>query len=192
MEKTRDDLDDKEARKRSFQEGHPITSELRSREIKKDKPRGPQKMDKAMFKPRWHGQEVRWPRIYHGKDKVARKRSFQKYHPITSELRSREIKGLKSSELESINHALKRARGDGYNSEYLRHTSNLGPRNSLSFYGHYTAHRLENLPATFSFKYIQDKMGVTSVKDKIRKARLRWFGHVQRRCTDVLCRGVRG
>ncbi|KAG5597848.1 hypothetical protein H5410_039080 [Solanum commersonii] len=29
---------------------------------------------------------------------------------------------------------------------------------------------------------IQDKVGVTSVVDRIKERRLRWFGHVKRRC----------
>ncbi|XP_070055474.1 uncharacterized protein [Nicotiana tomentosiformis] len=32
---------------------------------------------------------------------------------------------------------------------------------------------------------ISDKMGVTPIEDKIREARLRWFGHVRRRSTDA-------
>ncbi|XP_059277511.1 uncharacterized protein LOC132031532 [Lycium ferocissimum] len=35
---------------------------------------------------------------------------------------------------------------------------------------------------------IRDKVGVASVADKIREARLRWFGHVERRCEDALVR----
>ncbi|KAG5581552.1 hypothetical protein H5410_052179 [Solanum commersonii] len=35
---------------------------------------------------------------------------------------------------------------------------------------------------------IRDKMGVASVKDKMREAGLRWFEHVKRRCTDALSR----
>ncbi|KAK4362345.1 hypothetical protein RND71_017586 [Anisodus tanguticus] len=33
---------------------------------------------------------------------------------------------------------------------------------------------------------IRDKVGVTSVKDKMQEARLRWFGHVQRRDIDTV------
>lgn len=33
---------------------------------------------------------------------------------------------------------------------------------------------------------IQDKVGVASVVDKIREARLRWFNYVKRRCTGAL------
>src|SRR5688572_21388903 len=32
---------------------------------------------------------------------------------------------------------------------------------------------------------IWDKVGVASIEDKMRERRLRWFGHVQRRCTDI-------
>ncbi|XP_070035032.1 uncharacterized protein [Nicotiana tomentosiformis] len=32
---------------------------------------------------------------------------------------------------------------------------------------------------------IRDKVGVTPIKDKMREARLRWFGHVRRRSTDA-------
>ncbi|XP_059311654.1 uncharacterized protein LOC132063211 [Lycium ferocissimum] len=32
---------------------------------------------------------------------------------------------------------------------------------------------------------IWDKVGVATVEDKMREARLRWFGHVHRRCTDA-------
>lgn len=35
----------------------------------------------------------------------------------------------------------------------------------------------------FRNEVIQDKVEVASLADKIRKARLRWFGHVKRRCT---------
>jgi len=32
---------------------------------------------------------------------------------------------------------------------------------------------------------IIDSIGVASIKDKMRKVRLRWFGHVRRRSTDA-------
>ena len=32
---------------------------------------------------------------------------------------------------------------------------------------------------------IQNKVGIALVVDKMRKARLRWFGHVKRRCVDT-------
>ncbi|XP_070033091.1 uncharacterized protein [Nicotiana tomentosiformis] len=35
---------------------------------------------------------------------------------------------------------------------------------------------------------IRDKVGVTPIEDKIREARLMWFGHVSRRSTDALVR----
>ncbi|KAK4352852.1 hypothetical protein RND71_028370 [Anisodus tanguticus] len=35
---------------------------------------------------------------------------------------------------------------------------------------------------------IRDKVGVASVEDKMREARLRWFGHMQRRDTYVQVR----
>uniref|UniRef100_A0A0V0GTR4 Putative ovule protein n=1 Tax=Solanum chacoense TaxID=4108 RepID=A0A0V0GTR4_SOLCH len=35
---------------------------------------------------------------------------------------------------------------------------------------------------------IRDKVGVTSVEDKMQEVRLRWFGYVIRRCTDALVR----
>ncbi|KAG5597845.1 hypothetical protein H5410_039077 [Solanum commersonii] len=41
--------------------------------------------------------------------------------------------------------------------------------------GHTRSDRIEN-------EDIQDKVGVTSVVDRIRERRLRWFGHVKRRC----------
>lgn len=34
-------------------------------------------------------------------------------------------------------------------------------------------------------KYILDKVGIASLEDKMREARLRWFGHVTRRCMDA-------
>lgn len=39
---------------------------------------------------------------------------------------------------------------------------------------------------------IRHKVGVASIEDKMQETRLRWFGHVQRRCTDTQCGGVRG
>lgn len=35
---------------------------------------------------------------------------------------------------------------------------------------------------------IREKEGVTPVENKMRVTRLRWFGHVKRRCTDTLVR----
>ncbi|XP_070046825.1 uncharacterized protein [Nicotiana tomentosiformis] len=35
---------------------------------------------------------------------------------------------------------------------------------------------------------IHDKLGVAPIEDKMREARLRWFGHVRRRSTDALVR----
>lgn len=32
---------------------------------------------------------------------------------------------------------------------------------------------------------VKDKVGVASVVDKMREARLQWFGHVKRRCTNA-------
>ena len=32
---------------------------------------------------------------------------------------------------------------------------------------------------------IREKLGVASVEDKMREVRLRWFGHVMRRCTNA-------
>ena len=37
-------------------------------------------------------------------------------------------------------------------------------------------------------EFIQEKVGVASMEDKMREVRLRWFGHVMRRCTDALVR----
>lgn len=37
-------------------------------------------------------------------------------------------------------------------------------------------------------KVIRDKVGMTSVVDKMRETKLRWFGHVKRRCTYSLLR----
>ncbi|KAG5625880.1 hypothetical protein H5410_011098 [Solanum commersonii] len=39
---------------------------------------------------------------------------------------------------------------------------------------------------------IREKVGVTSVVDKLREARLRWFGHVRRRCADAPVRRCEG
>jgi len=39
---------------------------------------------------------------------------------------------------------------------------------------------------------IWNKVGVASVVDKMREARLKWFGHVMKRCADVQAKGVRG
>ncbi|KAG5584674.1 hypothetical protein H5410_045108 [Solanum commersonii] len=38
---------------------------------------------------------------------------------------------------------------------------------------------------------IWNKVGVTSMADKMREARLKWFGHAKKRCADVLAKGVR-
>jgi len=32
---------------------------------------------------------------------------------------------------------------------------------------------------------IRDKIGVASIEDKMREARLRWFGHIRRRSMDA-------
>ena len=37
---------------------------------------------------------------------------------------------------------------------------------------------------------IRTKIGVSSIKEKIRENRLRWFGHVRYRPTDILVRRV--
>uniref|UniRef100_M1AI95 Reverse transcriptase n=1 Tax=Solanum tuberosum TaxID=4113 RepID=M1AI95_SOLTU len=37
---------------------------------------------------------------------------------------------------------------------------------------------------TIKNKDIRDKVGVSSVDDKMQEERLRWFGHVKRRCTN--------
>ncbi|KAG5595319.1 hypothetical protein H5410_036551 [Solanum commersonii] len=39
---------------------------------------------------------------------------------------------------------------------------------------------------------IREKVGVAPVVDKLREARLRWFGHVRRRCVDALVRRCEG
>ncbi|XP_055827050.1 abscisic acid receptor PYL9-like [Solanum dulcamara] len=39
---------------------------------------------------------------------------------------------------------------------------------------------------------IQEKVGVAPVTDKMRKARLRWFGHVRRRCVNAPVTSARG
>ncbi|KAG5606833.1 hypothetical protein H5410_028325 [Solanum commersonii] len=39
---------------------------------------------------------------------------------------------------------------------------------------------------------IREKVGVASVVDKLREAKLRWFGHVKRRCTDAPVRRCEG
>ncbi|WMV55704.1 hypothetical protein MTR67_049089 [Solanum verrucosum] len=39
---------------------------------------------------------------------------------------------------------------------------------------------------------IREKVGVASVVDKLREARLRWFGHVKRRCADAPVRRCEG
>lgn len=44
--------------------------------------------------------------------------------------------------------------------------------------GHTMRYRIRN-------KDIRDKVGVASMVDKTRKVRLRWFGHVKRKCVDA-------
>ncbi|KAG5613275.1 hypothetical protein H5410_024556 [Solanum commersonii] len=39
---------------------------------------------------------------------------------------------------------------------------------------------------------IREKVGVASVVDKLREARLRWFGHVKRQCVDAPVRRCEG
>ncbi|KAG5591816.1 hypothetical protein H5410_042330 [Solanum commersonii] len=39
---------------------------------------------------------------------------------------------------------------------------------------------------------IREEVGVASVVDKLREARLRWFGHVKRRCADAPVRRCEG
>ncbi|KAG5591215.1 hypothetical protein H5410_041729 [Solanum commersonii] len=39
---------------------------------------------------------------------------------------------------------------------------------------------------------IREKVGVASVVDKLREARLRWFEHVKRRCADAPVRRCEG
>jgi len=36
---------------------------------------------------------------------------------------------------------------------------------------------------------IRGKIGVATIEDKIRDARLRWLGHIRRKCMDALVRG---
>jgi len=47
--------------------------------------------------------------------------------------------------------------------------------------GHMRFDRIRN-------EVIRGKIGVTSIEDKIREARLHWFGHIRRRPMDVLVR----
>lgn len=51
-------------------------------------------------------------------------------------------------------------------------------------WGHTWIERIQN-------EEVRDKVGVTSVKDKMQEVRLRWFVHVNRRCTDAYCGDVR-
>ncbi|KAG5571733.1 hypothetical protein H5410_061499 [Solanum commersonii] len=44
----------------------------------------------------------------------------------------------------------------------------------------------------FRNEVIWEKVGVASVVDKLREARLRWFGHVKRRCADAPVRRCEG
>jgi len=44
--------------------------------------------------------------------------------------------------------------------------------------GHTRLDRIKN-------EVIHDKVGVAPIEDKMREARLRWFGHVRRRSTDA-------
>lgn len=41
-------------------------------------------------------------------------------------------------------------------------------------------------------KAIRDKTEVAFMADKTRETRLRWLGHVKKRCTDILLRRSRG
>lgn len=47
--------------------------------------------------------------------------------------------------------------------------------------GHTRRNRIRN-------EFIHDKVGAASTADKMTEARLRWFDHVKRRCTDALVR----
>ncbi|WMV41945.1 hypothetical protein MTR67_035330 [Solanum verrucosum] len=51
--------------------------------------------------------------------------------------------------------------------------------------GHTRSDRIRN-------EVIREKVGVASVVDKLREARLRWFGHVKRRCVDAPVRRCEG
>ena len=42
----------------------------------------------------------------------------------------------------------------------------------------------------FRNNYIQEKVGVASIKEKITEARLRWFRHMQRRPLKALVRKI--
>ncbi|WMV18154.1 hypothetical protein MTR67_011539 [Solanum verrucosum] len=48
-------------------------------------------------------------------------------------------------------------------------------------YGHTRNDKIRN-------EVIWEKVGVASMADKMKKARLRWFGHVKRRCANPLVR----
>ncbi|KAG5575703.1 hypothetical protein H5410_055837 [Solanum commersonii] len=51
--------------------------------------------------------------------------------------------------------------------------------------GHTRSDKIKN-------EVIWEKVGVASVVDKLREARLRWFGHVRRRCADAPVRRCEG
>ncbi|WMV37399.1 hypothetical protein MTR67_030784 [Solanum verrucosum] len=51
--------------------------------------------------------------------------------------------------------------------------------------GHTRSNKIRN-------EVIREKVGVAPVVDKLREARLRWFGHVKRRCADTLVRRCEG
>ncbi|WMV12452.1 hypothetical protein MTR67_005837 [Solanum verrucosum] len=51
--------------------------------------------------------------------------------------------------------------------------------------GHTRSDKIKN-------EVVREKVGVASVVDKLREARLRWFGHVKRRCADAHVRRCEG